>query len=95
MSLVQSKQETGLRIILGPVLFIMTNKYLEKIAERVHPIDEMGAVTGGVLTGMGTGALWNRKLIPTLLGTVAGSYIGHKGTKAVREKLTDYLVSTR
>lgn len=82
----------------------MTNKYLEKIAERVHPIDEMGAVTGGVMTGLGATELARGlglkrssplNLVPILAGSIAGSYMGHKGTKAAREKLTDYLVSTR
>lgn len=80
------------------------NKYLEKIAEKVHPIDEAGAVAGGVLTGVGAtevarGLGLKRtsplNMVPILAGSIAGSYMGHKGTKAVREKLTDYLVKTR
>lgn len=82
----------------------MTNKYLEKIAEKVHPIDEAGAVAGGVLTGLGATELTHHlglkrasplNIVPILAGSLAGSYMGHKGTKAAREKLTDYLVSTR
>ena len=82
----------------------MANKYLEKIAERVHPIDEAGAVAGGVLTSLGAAdiarGLGLKRTSPLMLapimgGAIAGSYMGHKATKHARNKLTDYLVKTR